>query len=253
LRLIDVSPGAYAFEEMDATAQFQTCIAYTAAQYYARLQRLVVKYAASVRVDARVSVIPNGVSLPAHGRRSLRPAPRRVVVNGRIAPTKFLLEIVAAMRAVWQRIGDAQLHLLGAVEPRHRDYLEALLTAAGDELDRRVFLHGAAFDAPQRLPEFDLALVIGHHQGCPNAVLEAMAARLPVVANDSGGTRELVIDGRTGVLLADRTPDSIAAGLMRLMTDPRLSERLARAGERHVERRFSMRAMSARYRALLAT
>ena len=253
VRLIDVSPGAYAFEEMDATAQFQTCIAYTAVQYYARLQRLVVKYGARVPVDAGITVIPNGVFKPARGTRIMRAAPRRVVVNGRIAPTKFLLEIVAAMRTVWRHIGDAQLHLLGAVEPCHRDYLEALLTAAGDELNRRIFLHGAAFDAPQRLPEFDLALVIGSHQGCPNAVLEAMAARLPVVANDSGGTRELVIEGRTGILLPDREPDSIAAGLLRLMTNPQLSGRLARAGEQHVERRFSMRLMSERYRALLAT
>ena len=252
VRLIDVSPGAYAFEEMDATATFQSCIGFTAAQYYNRLQRLVVKYGARIPVDAKVAVIPNGVFKPATSARTVRRAPRRVVVSGRIAPTKFLLEIVAAMRTVWHRIDDACLHVLGPVEPRHRHYLEALLTAAGDDLERRVFLHGAAFDAPERLADFDLALVIGHHQGCPNAVLEAMAAGLPVIANDSGGTRELVIDGHTGILLPNPAPATIAAGLMRLMSDSRLSHRLARAGERHVARRFSMRAMSARYRALLA-
>jgi glycosyltransferase involved in cell wall biosynthesis len=252
VRLIDVSPGAYAFEEMDATAEFQTCIAYSPAQYYARLQRLVLKYCATAPVHAKISVIPNGVPVPALRRRLPGTAPRNIVVSGRIVPTKFLLEIVAAMRAVWERIADARLHVLGIAEPRHQPYANALVEAAGDELQRRIFLHGAAFDAPQRLDQFDLALVIGQHQGCPNAVLEAMAAGLPVIANDSGGTRELVIDGRTGLLLADRDPDTIAAGLLRLMTDARLSERLARAGREHVVRRFSMHAMVAGYRRLLA-
>ena len=251
VRLIDVSPGAYAFEEMDATAEFQTCIAYSAAQYYARLQRLVLKYSAAAPVRARISVIPNGVTVRAFPQR-LPGAPRSIVVSGRIAPTKFLLEVVAAMRAVWARIADARLHVLGSAEPRHHAYASALLEAAGDELQRRIFLHGAAFDAPQRLDQFDLALVIGQHQGCPNAVLEAMAAGLPVIANDSGGTRELVIHGDTGLLLAGREPDTIAAGLLRLMGDARLSERLARAGREHVLRHFSMRAMVGRYRRLLA-
>ena len=253
LRLIDVSPGAYAFEEMDATAAFQTGIAYTAAQYYARLQRLVVKYgSAQAPAGAIVTVIPNGVYTPAPGPRIVRAAPRHVVVSGRIAPTKFLLEIVAAMRKVWPHIPDARLHVLGAAEVRHRTYFEALLKAGSDEIGQRMFLHGAAFDAPQRLAQFDLALVIGEHQGCPNAVLEAMAAGLPVVANDSGGTRELVIDGRTGILLRDREPDTIAGGLVRLMNDGGWSSKLAHKGKRHVARRFSMRSMGARYRALLA-
>ena len=251
VRLIDVSPGAYAFEEMDATAEFQRCIAYSAEQYYAHLQRLVLKYSTRAPVKAKVCVIPNGVALRALRKRLPGTVPRSIVVNGRIAPSKFLLEIVAAIRIVWKRISDARLHVLGIGEPRHHAYASALLEAAGDELQRRIFLHGAAFDAPRRLDQFDIALVIGQHQGCPNAVLEAMAAGLAVVANDSGGTRELVIDGRTGLLLADRDPGSIAAGLLRLMTDARLSERLARAGREHVLRRFSMRAMSDGYRQLL--
>ena len=252
VRLIDVSPGAYAFEEMDATGEFQTCIAYSSARYYARLQRLVLKYSVAAPVCAKTSVIPNGVPMRILRRGPVTSAPRSIVVSGRIAPTKFLLEIAAAMRIVWTQIADAHLHLLGAAEPRHHAYANALLDAVGSELERRIFLHGGAFDAPHQLEQFDLALVIGQHQGCPNAVLEAMAAGLPVVANDSGGTRELVIDGRTGILLADRDPGTIAAGLLRLMTDAALSERLARAGREHVARRFSMRAMRAAYRRLLA-
>jgi glycosyltransferase involved in cell wall biosynthesis len=176
---------------------------------------------------------------------------RRIVVSGRIAPSKYLLEIVDAMQRVWLQHADAELHVLGTAEARQRDYADKVFSAAGAEIGRRIHLHGAAFDAPQRLPEFDLALVVGRHQGCPNTVLEALAAGLPVVANDSGGTRELVIDGRTGILLPDREPATIAAGLLRVMTDAKLGDSLARNGRSHVERRFSMRAMTAEYQRLL--
>jgi len=174
-----------------------------------------------------------------------------VVVSGRVAPSKFLVEIIAAMRIVWASIPDARLHLLGTVELRHREYGDLVFEAIGSELDRRVIFHGAAFDAPERLATFDVALVIGHHQGSPNAVLEAMAAGLAVVANDSGGTRELVLGERTGILLPDREPPTIAQSLLRLMQNERLASRLARAGRAHVEKRFSMERMAKAYRRLL--
>lgn len=250
LHLIDVSPGAYAFEEMDATADFQACIAHRSRDYYAGLKRLVLKYDDAPPLHVPVTIIPNGVPIPTSiGHPDGRP--RRIVVSGRIAPTKFLLEIVAAMRMVWTTIADAELHVLGTAEPRHREYADRLFDAIGPDLGRRVFAQGAAFDAPNRLAEFDIALVIGHHQGSPNAVLEAMAAGLAVVANDSGGTRALVIDGRTGMLLSDREPHTIAHALIRLMSDARLSARLARAGNKHVRRRFSMERMASAYRSLL--
>jgi len=251
IAVIDVSPGAYAFEEMDATVGFQTCIAHRSCDYYRWLHRLVLKYGAASPVDAATAIIPNGVPLPRDVKQFDR-APRKVVVSGRIAPSKFLLEIVAAMRLVWAVVPDAELHILGTAEPRHREYSEQVLGAIGDELGRRAFAHGAAFDAPDRLTEFDIALVLGRHQGSPNAVLEAMAAGLVVVANDSGGTRELVTDGRTGLLLDSREPPEMAQDLVRLMIDLRLTKRLARAGHKYVRRRYSMTRMVAAYEKLLA-
>ena len=266
LRFVDVSPGDYAFEEMRDTAAFQQCIAFTAAQYHARLSRLVLKYRPGaahrdIAIRSKLRVIPNGVTFPARSRDCLRDADGagrairhpRIVVSGRIAPSKFLLEIIAAMRLLWLRFPLAELHVLGTAEPRHADYAQALCHAAGEELGRRVHLHGAAFDAPERLAGFDLALVLGEHQGCPNAVLEALAAGVPVVANDSGGTREQVIDGRTGILLRDREPATIAAGLARVLADAALARRLSDRGRAHVAQRFSMSRMAGAYLDLFET
>ena len=256
LRFVDVCPGAYAFEEMQATASFQTRIAFSATAYYARLTRLVMKYQATraelADAPCPVTVIPNGVPIPSPANPIDTTEVRgiRVVMSGRIAPSKYLREALTAVELLWDEFPTLELHVMGVAEPRHAAYAESIVRQAGHNLDKRLFLHGAHFDAPDRLVDFDLAVVLGEHQGCPNSVLEAMAAGIAVVANDSGGTRELVLDGRTGVLLSERTPESIAAGLRRLITAPELAKLLAAKGQDHVKRRFSMDAMTKAYMAL---
>ncbi len=250
IKLIDVSPGGYAFEEMQVLGDFQQWIAFTEDEYYERLDKLVLKYKGDAPPAARrkVKVIPNGVPLPA--RQAIHNNTPRIVVSGRIAPSKFLIEIVAAMRLPWRSHPQAELHLLGHAEPRHVEYGREVLSAIGAELGHRIHVHGAVFDAPERLGEYTVALILGEHQGSPNAVLEALAAGLPVIANDSGGTREMVANGRTGVLLRTREPSEIAAALARVIGDPRLAARLSAAGRRHVEKKFSMLQMAASYRKL---
>lgn len=249
LRFIDASPGAYAFEELKAARPFQDWIAFGESEYYARLDRLVMKFAGTPPEGVRAStaIIPNGVTAPGRVKEEFGGRRGRVVVSGRIAPPKFLLEVLLAMRLVWEQRPDAELHVLGPAEERHLEYARVFLRAAGDELNHRVFVHGAAFDAPARLAEYDVALVLGEHQGCPNAVLEALAAGVPVVANDSGGTRELVVHGRTGLLLRDRNPDTVARGLVRILSDAALAHRLSQSGRAHVAGRFSMEKMAAAY------
>ena len=255
VRIIDVSPGGYAFEEMSAVADFQQWIAFDEAAYYVRLDALVLKFKgdAPAGVRKRMQVIPNGV--PSPQRLRLKSAAEnkttRIVVSGRIAPSKFLLEILAAMRLLWQQHPRVELHVLGTVEARHAEYGQALMGAIGSELNHRVYLHGECFDAPERVADYDIALVLGEHQGCPNAVLEALAAGVPVVANDSGGTREQVLHQRTGLLIHSTAPTDVAQALAQLIDDPVLARKLAQAGRKRVEKRFSMQRMLRAYRKLL--
>jgi len=254
VRVIDVSPGAYAFEEMEATADFQHWIAFAANAYYERLDALVLKFRGTPPAPARrkTRVIPNGVPVPDTAAKPPAATPR-IAISGRIAPSKFLLEIVAALRLLWQHTPQVQLHVLGSIEPRHAGYGTALMSAIGTDLGQRIVLHGACFDAPQRIAEYDIALVLGEHQGCPNAVLEALAAGVPVVANDSGGTREQIIHEHTGLLVQGTEPQAVAAALARLLHDSALAQRLATAGRRHAARHFAMPPMARAYRKLLVT
>jgi colanic acid/amylovoran biosynthesis glycosyltransferase len=79
----------------------------------------------------------------------------------------------------------------------------------------------------------------GDTEGIPNSLLEAMACGLPAVATIHGGIPEVIADGGTGLLCAERDPAALAHALLRLAADPALSGRLARAGSEFVRREFS--------------
>jgi glycosyltransferase involved in cell wall biosynthesis len=170
-------------------------------------------------------------------------------VSGRIAPSKRLETIVAAFRAIAARHHDAELCIAGTVEERHAPYARGLLESAGT-LPVRFSGEGAGLGHLDQ--EFTAAIVLGTHQGSPNAVLEAMAAGIAVIANDSGGTRELVTDGVTGWLLAEEAgADALAGAMHDAIAHPREREaRAAKALER-VRARHSLEAMARDYLALL--
>jgi len=77
-------------------------------------------------------------------------------------------------------------------------------------------------------------------EGLPNALLEAAAAGRAILATDSGGTSEVVIDGTTGLLVPMEDRKAMAEGMARLIDDPGLRERLGSAARAHVERTFGM-------------
>ena len=257
VRFVDVSPGPYAWRELASTADFQRTIAFDAAAYYRRLDRLVLKYHApraerpAEPLGHRPWVIPNGIGPDRPVKREYRlGTPPRIVVAGRIAPMKRLDLALAAMPHVWRELPDAELHVLGAAELRHAAYAHRLVATLGAR-EPSVRWHGACPDLASRLPAYDAALVLGEHQGCPNWGLEALAAGLPTVANASGGTAEQVVDGRTGLLVpADPPAVQVATALIRLLADRRLAERLGRRAARHVRRRFGLVRTVTRYERL---
>ena len=80
----------------------------------------------------------------------------------------------------------------------------------------------------------------GDKDGIPVALMEAMAAGLPVVAGDLPAVRELVEDGRTGLLVDGSDPEAVAAALGGLSRDPALRRRLGEGGRARVEAEFAL-------------
>lgn len=254
LRFIDVSPGDYLYEEMETFTSFQQLVAFDQSGYFSRIDGLVLKYSGPYPPECagRVRVIPNGVPAPKRIKSDyFRGECPRIVVSGRIAPTKYLKEIIMSVERVWMKFPLAELHVYGGAEHYHAKYAQEVHALAETEMGKRIFFHGVNFNVVEKLPDYDVFVVLGKHQGCPNALLEALSVGLPSIANNDGGTREQIIDGKTGLLLNGCDPEELAVAIMRILGDPTLARRIGTNGRKHIARGFSMERMVNAYIDLL--
>ncbi len=243
LRLVDVSPGRYAFEELDGATAMAGSIGLDSSAYYARLDALVLKHGDPRPPRCRrIETIPNGVAPRAPAPPP--PGDARFLVSGRIAPSKRLETILDAFREFSAGRPGARLHVVGAAEPRHEGYAKSLLGAASAGVRFRGPDAGLGFLAES----WTAAIVLGTHQGSPNAVLEAMAAGVAVIANASGGTGDLVSNRRTGWLLSESaSARELLLAMEEAAADLVRTRGFGLAGREHVARHHSLDTMALRY------
>jgi len=258
LRLIDVSPGPFLFQEMDGAREFQRRIAFTAAEYWERLDHFVAKYAGGIPPgvaagDPRLAVIPNGVPLPAAAGevpRALPPGADSELVIGtacRILPGKRLEFLIDMMAELNRHLTGANLIVVGGVDPRHEDYWPALVERLRARHVANIHFVGPHHEVTPYLRLCRVLVMIADTPGCPNVSLEAMALGIPVVANAAGGTGEQVIDGENGFLVGGKDPKEMASRVRMLLTDRELRRRCGETARETAVRRFSMEAMVRRY------
>ena len=197
-------------------------------------------------LGALVSVVPNGVDLPAAPKS--REAARRVLglpaegviagLFGQVRPHKGVLETIEAVAKA--RSAAASLRLVVAGDGP----LEFLA-----EADAAALRHGLG-DSYRRLPPLadpsdlfaasDVVLLATRTPDpFPRAVLEAMAAGRPVASFRSGGAAEMVVDGETGILVEGGDVAAFAAAIARLANDAALREGMGAAGRTRAQLSFS--------------
>ncbi len=202
------------------------------------------------RIDpAKIELIYNGVNLeqfPIPPKEKiplpLAPEDRPIVVVANLWPVKgheILLE--AAVRVVASD-PNAKFILVGTGAGR-RAILEARARALS--IDRHVLFLGPREDVPQILSQMEISVLPSLAEGFSNAILESMAASLPMVATDVGGNREAIVEGVTGFLVPPRDPVALADRILRLLGDRNLAQRMGRAGRERIETTFSLQRMVA--------
>jgi glycosyltransferase involved in cell wall biosynthesis len=196
------------------------------------------------------AVIPNGVDLdcyshPAEGWRRANGFDEQdglIVSVARLDPQKNPLRLIDAFAR--GLADDARWRLLLAGGGGLRE--DARRHAARLGLGERVHFLGVRTDIPDLLAACDLFALAADWEGSPMAVIEAMAAGLPVVATAVGGVPELVEPGVTGLLVPPGDTAALAESLAALARDPRRRAAFAaRARERAVS--FGVRAMIQSY------
>jgi glycosyltransferase involved in cell wall biosynthesis len=110
-------------------------------------------------------------------------------------------------------------------------------------LTGRVVFLGVRKDVPELLSGLDAVLFSSVREGFSLTMLEAMAAGVPVIATEVGGTPELITHGRTGLLVPPGQPEQLAEALVGLLLDPAGAAAIQEAARKSVEERFSLSSM----------
>lgn len=125
---------------------------------------------------------------------------------------------------------------------------EAVLAAAG--VRELAWLPGERADVPALMRGLHAFALPSLAEGISNTILEAMASGLPVAATAVGGNADLVVAGRTGLLVPPADAQALAQALVRLADDPAAAAAMGRAGRAVAVERFSLQTMAEVYRAL---
>lgn len=201
-------------------------------------------------------VIPNGISPPAdqqHVRReellrelSLPASARLIGAVGRLWPQKRVKDLIWAADLLKSTRDDTHLVIVGDGPERWR--LERYNTQ-NQMTDRAHFL-GERDDVPRLMPHFDVLWLGSEYEGQSNAILEAMAAGVPVIATDIAGNRDLVVPETTGYLVPVGDRFEFARRTHWLLDDESLRRRLGEAGRERILREFTTQQMVERHAAL---
>lgn len=196
-------------------------------------------------VPGRLVTIPNGVEMERYAGRAAPGARAEIGIPSGVP----LLMCVAKMleQKGHRHLIDALAAIGHGGEPIHvallgdgplREEIEARARSAG--VVDRVHLLGTRPDVPRLLAAADGFVLPSLWEGLPMALLEAMAAGLPVIATSVSGTRQVVEDERTGLLVAPADSAELATAMQRLATDRGLRARLGAAARDHVRAEFSV-------------
>ncbi|WP_257456411.1 glycosyltransferase [Archangium lipolyticum] len=204
----------------------------------------------------RVSVIPNGLDLKRFGARvreglkaplpDTKGAPVVVHVANMNHPVKRQEDLLQAL-AMLRREGHVPHAFLVGDGPR-RPEMERLAGQLG--LSDTVHFLGHRSDVPAIYARADFGVLCSTAEGMSNAVMEGMAAGLPMVVTRVGGNPELVADGERGLVVPPLQPEAMAGAFRRLLADRELGKRMGAEARTFVERELSLERLVRRHDAL---
>ena len=198
----------------------------------------------------KTQYVPNGVDADRFRAGAPAEAPPTFLAVGRFAEKKGPQLTIAAFASVCRTHPEARLRMIG--DGRIRGVCQDLAQGLGVG-EAVTFLgaqpHEVVAEEMRRARAFVQHSVVasdGNSETMPNAILEASASGLPVVATRHAGIPEVVVDGETGFLVEERDLEGMARQMARLVLEPGLAAELGRAGRRRMQESFSIDSRIAR-------
>lgn len=161
----------------------------------------------------------------------------------RLIPRKGQEELIRSIPRIQQVCGSVRLLIAG--EGHHRSSLAALVEELG--LTREVQLLGIRNDIATLLQIADVFVFPSHFEGHPGALVEAMFAACPIIASDIPVHRETIVDQETGCLVPLHSPEGIAQGVIRMVTQPKAAQQMAQKARVVALERFHIEQVATQY------
>jgi glycosyltransferase involved in cell wall biosynthesis len=207
----------------------------------------------------KITVIPNGIDASAFSPKLSRPAgwpqisPVPVIgAVGRLSPEKGQALLLEALSILRQQGKPFHAIMIGEGASR----AELFQKTRDLQLEGQVSWVGKQTNIGEWLPFLDIFVLPSHWEGISLALLEAMAAGLPVVATRVGGNPEVVMEGTTGLLTQPNDPLQLADAIRTLIEKPALRQSMGQLGKVRCQENFHIDVIVSRfagfYRQILA-
>lgn len=190
---------------------------------------LIPKIRAHYRLNTEPELVYNPVDvwkffIPKNEHKGIQ-----IITVGRMAAQKNQMLLINAVKLLSRSYPDLRLTILG--DGPLRDEIKSYVDQ--ENLQNVVRLMGNVNNAEAYFAESDIFALTSIYEGLPLAVLEAMAANLPIISTDVGGVRDIV--GDNGILVPSGDLDELVQAIERLMKDKQLRETMGKNSYRHVK------------------
>lgn len=199
----------------------------------------------------KVSVIYNGIDIDSidRARRADEVARRNaslvLIIVANLIPYKGHADLINGLAAVRDEMPEGWELLCVGRDDGIRSQLEGQVRRLN--LTEHIRFLGERTDVESLLKSADIGILCSHQEGFANAILEGMAAGLPMVVTDVGGNSESVVHGETGLIVPPRNPKTLGAAIVKLALDDDGRKRMGLAGRRRAEENFSIDHCVAKY------
>lgn len=181
----------------------------------------------------RITVFPNAIQLPVLKKKQY--GVHKILFLGRMCREKGIGELLSVMPKIKEKYPDVHLYLGGIWEDQE---LQAEAAALKDYVTDLGWIGGAA--KQNFLQECDIFVMPSYFEGQPVSILEAMANACGIVASDTGGIPDMIVDGQTGLLVPPKDAKTLEEKLLTILADPDFCRRLGENARRKAAAEYSM-------------
>ncbi|HRZ86907.1 MAG TPA: GT4 family glycosyltransferase PelF [bacterium] len=207
----------------------------------------------------KTRVIPNGIDVEGLSALVRQPpdGTARIGFMGRVVPIKDVKTFIRACKIVHERMKNTEFYIMGPTD-EDEEYFRDCQTLVDVEGLKQAFHFTGKVDIRQYYPKMDVIVLTSISEAQPLVILEAGACRIPVVATDVGGCRDLLYGsgaedellGQGGMVTPVCNPVATAEGVLKILKDENLAKNMGRSAYSRVHRYYAIERQIANYQHL---